>query len=103
MPLTKEVTAPNAEANKEGGVIVTFRLQCWTEPEKTNLVIDQTFQAYVKAAVAGKTKNDLIQEAGTKVQAEMQVVINQYLAKQAVLASAKLATVVSAIQAGLTG
>ena len=103
MALTKEVTVTAAEKGERGGVKVEFQMRCFTDPAKTDLVIDQMFQGYIKSGVEGKTRDNLIQEAGNAVREKMQAAIDRYNAEETVLGSSKMSTMVTAIQGALTG
>ncbi|MCK4860196.1 MAG: hypothetical protein KAS87_06540, partial [Candidatus Omnitrophica bacterium] len=91
MPLQIEVQKGKITAGSGGnpGLTFTMTLICWNEgvtkeypvrnPDGTidmkNAVIFQDFTRYIKSNVEGKTTNQLVQEAATKVKVEMQTVI----------------------------
>ena len=69
--------------NPQGsGQTLTCRLVCWTKgtisPSADNAVINTTRSAYVKGQVAGKTDQELVDEAVADITDQFSVYMDEY-------------------------
>ncbi len=96
MALTLEVTKSNVNTGQPSLWNISLNLKAWTDPGKTDLVIDQDF------IVVYRTGQDIEVEV-KEVQEKMQKAIDDYNQEQVIFTHTKLNTAVTWLNANLAG
>lgn len=96
MALTIEVTKTSVATGQPSLWNISLKLQAWTEPAQTTLVIDEDF------TVVYRTGQDVEVEV-KDVRERMQKKINDYNQEQVILTHADLDTAVTWLNANLAG
>lgn len=96
MALTLEVTKTSVATGQPKLWNILLTLQAWTDPGKTDLVIDLPFN------IVYRTGQDVEVEV-KEVREQMQKTIDDYNQEQVILAHADLDTAVTWLNANLTG